>query len=65
MKNINNSIVAGRDVSNAINANDSEVKNVNNEILHNAKKISFWVSLITGIVSSLIASLIFHYFSTE
>lgn len=65
MKHINNSIVAGRDVSKAVNANDSEVKNVNNEILRNAKKISFWVSLITGILSSLIASLIFHFFQTE
>lgn len=63
MENIKNSIVAGRDVLKAVNANDSEVKNSNNEIFHKAKKISFWVSLFTGIVSSLIASLIFHYFS--
>ncbi len=58
-KDISNSIVAGRDVKNSTNAKDSMVVN-NSKIISQAKKQAFWVSLITGIVSSLIASFIFH-----
>lgn len=58
-KDISNSIVAGRDVKKSSNANDSIVVN-NSKIISKAKKQAFWVSLITGIVSSLIASFVFH-----
>jgi len=58
-KDICNSIVAGRDVKNSTNAKDSMVVN-NSKIISQAKKYAFWVSLITGVVSSLIASLIIH-----
>lgn len=46
-------------VKNSTNAKDSLVVN-NSKIISQAKKYAFWVSLITGVVSSLIASLIFH-----
>lgn len=58
-KDISNSIVAGRDVKNSTNAKESMVVN-NSKIISQAKKYAFWVSLITGVLSSLIASLIFH-----
>ncbi len=58
-KDISNSIVAGRDVKNSTNAKDSMVVN-NSKIISQARKQAFWVSMITGIVSSLIASFIFH-----
>lgn len=58
-KDISNSIIAGRDVKNSTNANDSLVVN-NSKIISQAKKQAFWVSLVTGIVSSLIASFLFH-----
>lgn len=59
-KDISNSIVAGRDVKKSNNANDSTVVN-NSKIISQAKKQAFWVSLVTGVLSSLIASLVFHF----
>lgn len=59
-KDISNSIVAGRDVKKSSNANDSMVFN-NSKIITQVKRQAFWVSLITGIVSSLIASFVFHF----
>ncbi len=59
MKDISNSIVAGRDVKKSSNVDHSMVVN-NSKIITQAKKNAFWVSLITGIVSSLIASYVFH-----
>ena len=59
--NISNSIVAGRDVMSSTNANDSEVVN-NSKILAKARAQAFWVSLVTGVLSSLIASYIFYLF---
>lgn len=58
-KNIKDSIVAGRDAIGVVNAKDSEVNN-EVDILRKARIQSFWISLIVGIVSSLIASYIFH-----
>lgn len=58
-KNISNSIVAGRDVNKSSNANNSMVVN-NSKIISQVKKQAFWVSFVTGIVSSLIASFVFH-----
>ena len=57
--NISNSIVAGGDVKDNINANDSEVVN-NSKLLSKVRTQAFWVSLVTGILSSLIASYIFY-----
>ncbi len=58
-KDISNSVIAGRDVKDSTNANDSIVVK-NSKIISQAKKQAFWVSLFTGIVSSLIASFVFH-----
>lgn len=58
-KNIKDSIVAGRDAIGVVNAKDSEVNN-EVDILRKARIQSFWISLIVGIVSSLIASYIFY-----
>lgn len=58
-KNIKDSIVAGRDAIGAVNAKNSDVKN-DVDILRKARIQSFWISLIVGVVSSLIASCIFH-----
>lgn len=58
-KDISNSIVAGRDVKKSSNANDSMVIN-NSKILVQARKQAFWISLITGVLSSLIASIAFN-----
>lgn len=57
--NISNSIVAGRDVKNSTNANDSEVVN-NSKLLTQVRTQAFLISLITGVLSSLIASYIFY-----
>ena len=57
--NIDGSIVADGDISNVVNAQNSHV-NQNAEIINHAKKVSFWVSLITGTISSLVASFIFY-----
>lgn len=58
-KNIKDSIVAGRDAIGVVNAKDSEVNN-EVDILRKARIQSFWISLVVGIVSSLIASYIFY-----
>ena len=55
-KNIKDSIVAGRGV---VNAKDSDVSN-EVDVLRKSRTQSFWISLIVGVVSSLIASYIFH-----
>ena len=68
-KNIKDSIVAGRDAIGVVNAKDSDVSkeynrisDVSNEVdvLRKSRTQSFWISLIVGVVSSLIASYIFH-----
>ena len=58
-KNIHGSIVAGGDVTGSVNANNSEVSN-EYKVLKEARKQSFWISLAVGIISSLIASVIYH-----
>lgn len=58
-KKIKDSIVAGRDAIGVVNAKDSEVNN-EVDILRKARIQSFWISLVVGIVSSLIASYIFY-----
>ena len=58
-KEITGSIVAGRDVKHSSNTNDS-VFISHSKIMVQARKQAFWVSLITGILSSLIASIIFY-----
>ena len=58
-KGVKGSIVAGRDVKNSVNANDSKVYN-HSKIVSQARKQAFWVSLITGIVSSFIASVLYR-----
>lgn len=58
-KNINGSIVAGRDVKRSRNANDSVIVS-HSKLMAQARKQAFWVSLITGILSSLIASFVFY-----
>lgn len=58
-KNIKDSIVAGRDVVGSVNAKDSKVHN-DVDILRKARHQSFWISLIVGVTSSLIASYIFY-----
>ena len=57
---INGSIVANGNVIGSVNANRSKVDN-DSAILEKARKQSFWISLIVGIVSSLIASIIFYW----
>ncbi len=58
-KDISNSIVAGHDVKESVNANDSEVIS-QSKIISQVRKQAFWVSLVTGVISSLIASVIFN-----
>ena len=45
------------------NSNNTNSGNIYNEttIIQKARKTAFWVSLIVGIISSLIATLIFEY----
>lgn len=58
-KFISNSIVAGGNVKKSINVgDDNEIFN-HSTVIREAKKQAFWVSLITGILSSLAASFIF------
>ena len=59
--NIERSQVAGGDINGSVNANDSEVSN-ESEILGKARSQSFWISLLVGVISSLIASFLFHLF---
>lgn len=59
--NIERSQVAGGDINGSVNANDSEVSN-ESKILKKARSQSFWISLLVGIISSLIASFLFHLF---
>jgi len=59
-KSINGSITAGRDVINSNNANNSKVIN-EQKILRDVKKTSFWISFVTGVIASIIASCIFEY----
>lgn len=47
--------------SNATEGNNNQVGN-NDVIIKQVRKNSFWVSLITGIVASLIASFIYNCF---
>lgn len=61
-KNISGSIVAGGNVVGSVNANKSKVDN-DSAILEKARKQSFWISLIVGVISSLIASSIFYWFT--
>jgi hypothetical protein len=56
---IKDSIVAGRDVTGGVNAKNSDVSN-EVRFLRKARTQSFWISLIVGVVSSLIASYLFH-----
>lgn len=58
--NINGSIIAGGNVEESVNANNSNVIN-KQKILRDVKKTSFWISFLTGIVSSMIASCVFEY----
>ena len=58
-KNIKDSIVAGRDAIGVVNAKDRDVSN-EVDVLRKSRTQSFWISLIVGVVSSLIASYIFH-----
>lgn len=57
--NIERSQIAGRDINGSVNANESEVSN-ESKILRKARNQSFWISLLVGVVSSLIASFLFH-----
>lgn len=57
-RNVKGSIVAGRSVIGSVNANNSKVKN-DVDILREARKQSFWISLIVGVISSFIASFLF------
>lgn len=49
--------------SSVINSNNSNSGNTFNEtiIIKKAKRTAFWTSLVVGIISSLIATLIFEY----
>lgn len=58
-KNIKDSIVAGRDAIGVVNAKNSDVIN-EVDILRKARTQSFLISLIVGVVSSLIASYVFN-----
>lgn len=60
VRNIDKSIVAGGNVVKSTNIIDNDCSN-HNTILKQARIQSFWVSLVVGIVSSVIASIIIHF----
>lgn len=60
MDKIENSIIAGGNMKKVKNLSDN-TQSVD-IIIKKARKQSFWISLSTGIVSSLIASAVFNYF---
>lgn len=68
MNNIKGSIVANGNVTNSnnVNAEDSivDTSNINdlNEFKRSIQKSSIIISLIVGIISSLLASCIYNYF---
>ena len=63
MKSMQNSISAGGSIFGAVNKNNSyKETNVNIDILAKARKEAFFVSLITGIISSFVASILFKIF---
>lgn len=57
--NIDNSVIAGNKIKNAVNINNSDIDVIS--FARKIKKTAFWISLLTGIISSLMATIIFEY----
>lgn len=57
IKNINQSMIAGGSINDSVNGNN----NYYDKTIKQVQKTSFWISLVTGIISSLIASIVYNW----
>lgn len=59
-RKIEKSIVAGGNVVKSVNSTDND-SSCHTTILKQVRAQSFWISLVVGVLSSIIASVIMHY----
>lgn len=55
--NINNSMIAGGSIKDSVNGNNNDY----DKTIKQVRTTSFWISLFTGIASSLIASILYNW----
>ena len=57
IKNFNQSMIAGGSINDSVNGNNNDY----DKTIKQVQKTSFWISLVTGIISSLIASIVYNW----
>ncbi len=57
IKNVNQSMIAGGSINDSVNGNNNDY----DKTIKQVQKTSFWISLVTGIISSLIASIVYNW----
>ena len=57
IKNVNQSMISGGSINDSGNGNNNDY----DKTIKQVQKTSFWISLVTGIISSLIASIVYNW----